>query len=261
MSSQFKKLDCAILLDPSSSDSDKYALEYLQSWYKKARATNDTDAMLALSKGNFHRDVYLAGLYLYMLDKNLCKSVANSVSTDRANLRTLQHVFSSFGFEMGSGEYQASGVVRIPSDQINEIKQAISPADPGQVSEALAPLLQSQQASLDDIQSVFKQQERMMDKSQQTLTEVKEENRALKEEIASLKAALSSQGQTQSGTSGQELDELKQLLQSQGRQLNKLAASLKGAHLSVVDNAAGDEPEDLEATLENIKRVKQKGIW
>ncbi len=103
MSSQLKRMTFSIFMDPGALESDRYAAGILQSWYQRARKIQDDVEEFDFSKSRFHKDIYLSGMFLYVLAPSLCKGMANAFGPEQVNLSTLRHVFASCGFELGEG--------------------------------------------------------------------------------------------------------------------------------------------------------------
>ncbi|MGU5737513.1 hypothetical protein [Aeromonas caviae] len=103
MSSQLKRMTFSIFMDPGALESDRYAAGILQSWYQRARKIQDDVEEFDFSKSRFHKDIYLSGMFLYVLAPSLCKGMANAFGPEQVNLSTLRHVFASCGFDLGDG--------------------------------------------------------------------------------------------------------------------------------------------------------------
>ncbi len=103
MSSQLKRMTFSIFMDPGALESDRYAAGILQSWYQRARKIQDDVEEFDFSKSRFHKDIYLSGMFLYVLAPSLCKGMANAFGPEQVNLSTLRHVFASCGFDLGEG--------------------------------------------------------------------------------------------------------------------------------------------------------------
>ena len=67
MSSQLKRMTFSIFMDPGALESDRYAAGILQSWYQRARKIQDDVEEFDFSKSRFHKDIYLSGMFLYVL--------------------------------------------------------------------------------------------------------------------------------------------------------------------------------------------------
>ncbi|MGE6109772.1 hypothetical protein [Aeromonas sobria] len=103
MSSQLKRMTFSIYMDPGALESDRYAVGVLQNWYQRARKIQDGSEEFDFSKSRFHKDIYLSGMFLYVLAPNLCKAIANALGPEQVSLTTLRHAFASCGFHLGEG--------------------------------------------------------------------------------------------------------------------------------------------------------------
>ena len=80
MSNTFaRKLNLALYLNPETSESDRAAIQVLKDWYERARRSHPDRTILDLLVRLFHRDIYLAGLYLYQLSPQLSRSLAGAL--------------------------------------------------------------------------------------------------------------------------------------------------------------------------------------
>ncbi len=62
-----KRLSLLLNLNPTISKADRYAIGVLQRWYRQAKYSHSDPADLEASVKGFHRDIYLAGLFLHQL--------------------------------------------------------------------------------------------------------------------------------------------------------------------------------------------------
>ena len=122
MSSQLKRMTFSIFMDPGALESDRYAAGVLQSWYQRARKIQDDVEEFDFSKSRFHKDIYLSGMFMYVLAPSLCKAVANAFGPEQVNFETLRHVFASCGFALGEGAAPA-----VSDTLIDEIVARLAP--------------------------------------------------------------------------------------------------------------------------------------
>lgn len=97
MSNAAKKLSLALYLNPETSQADRYAVGALQQWYSKTKRTHADRAELDMVVRLFHRDIYLAGLYLHLLSPRLCQGIASALDHHHINLVTLQQLCTASG--------------------------------------------------------------------------------------------------------------------------------------------------------------------
>lgn len=98
MTKSIKVINCSISLNVKNN-SEEYAAAVLRDWYKKAMVNQPKMEFTALLN-DFHKDIYLSGLYVYLLSPRLCKGLCNTIGYDSVNINTLKHVFASCGFEL-----------------------------------------------------------------------------------------------------------------------------------------------------------------
>lgn len=98
--SNAKRLPLQLVLNPVSSDSDRYAIRALQSWFRQAKQDHSVKSELSAAVKSFHRDVYLSGLFLYLLNPRLARNLANQVKEDQISFDTLSFQLQSCGFDL-----------------------------------------------------------------------------------------------------------------------------------------------------------------
>lgn len=60
-----RKLNLALYLNPETSEADRFAVGALREWYDKAKRSHTDRTSLEMVVRLFHRDIYLAGLYIH----------------------------------------------------------------------------------------------------------------------------------------------------------------------------------------------------
>ncbi|WP_421199779.1 hypothetical protein [Aeromonas enteropelogenes] len=121
MSSQLKRMTFSIYMDPGALESDRYAVGVLQNWYQRARKIQDGSEAFDFSKSRFHKDIYLSGMFMYVLSPNLCKVIANALGPEQVSITTLRHAFASCGFSQGPDASLT------PDTLIDEIVERLTP--------------------------------------------------------------------------------------------------------------------------------------
>ncbi|MFQ2154544.1 hypothetical protein [Aeromonas sanarellii] len=271
MSSQLKRMTFSIFMDPGALESDRYAAGILQSWYQRARKIQDDVEEFDFSKSRFHKDIYLSGMFLYVLAPSLCKGMANAFGPEQVNLATLRHVFAGCGFDLGEGAIPA-----MTDTLIDEIVARLAPRleqgdSASLVEEIVQRLGQSQgglsQAGLvDEIVSRIGEQQPagLWDELKQGLPAPLDHD-LLAEAIA---------GRLPSAAAELDLAPLAGSIQQLSRQLEEQSRLIREQHLliqrlasqpgrQVGGNEPGAEPliEDLSSQVASMKRVKAKGIF
>ena len=79
-----RKLNLALYLNPETSEADRFAVGALREGYDKAKRSHTDRTSLEMVVRLFDRDIYLAGLYIHLLNPRLSRSL--SVALDSENL-------------------------------------------------------------------------------------------------------------------------------------------------------------------------------
>lgn len=252
MSSQLKRMTFSIYMDPSALESDRYAVGVLQNWYQRARKIQEGTEEFDFSKSRFHKDIYLSGMFMYVLAPNLCKAIANALGPEQVSMTTLRHAFASCGFNLGevAGDVQPAAEV-----MIDEIVARLAPQ-----------LGQSDTTSLvDEIVSRLGEQPpaEMWDELKQGLPAALDHDQLAEAIAGKLPSAGGEQGLASLASSIQllsrQLEDQSRLIREQHRLIQRLASA------SVRQSAVGTEVEplieDLSSQVANMKKVKAKGIF
>lgn len=85
---QIRRVNLSLHLTPDQSRADLRAMQQLQAWHQSvSQSASVDDSNMAIRA--FHRDVYLAGLQLFLLDPALCHHVAESLGRENLTPGTL----------------------------------------------------------------------------------------------------------------------------------------------------------------------------
>ncbi|MEG0006716.1 MAG: hypothetical protein RR721_15790 [Aeromonas sp.] len=272
MSSQLKRMTFSIYMDPGALESDRYAAGVLQSWYQRARKIQDGVEEFDFSKSRFHKDIYLSGMFMYVLAPSLCKAVANAFGPEQVSLATLRHAFASCGFDLGQG----SDAPALTDAMIDQIAARLGPqlgtGNTAEMMEALVQRLGQPQTMTDPDQLVDEIVSRL---GEQQPTELWDELRQglpgavdhdqLADAIAGKLPAMGAETslaplQSSLALLSRQLEEQSKLIREQHRLIQRLA-SQPGRQAG--GNESGAEPliEDLSSQVANMKKVKAKGIF
>lgn len=252
MSSQLKRMTFSIYMDPGALESDRYAVGVLQNWYQRARKIQDGAEEFDFSKSRFHKDIYLSGMFMYVLAPNLCKAIANALGPEQVSLTTLRHAFASCGFNLGEGSSAAPAAADVMIDQI--------------VARLLPQLGQGDNASLvDEIVSRLGEQQptELWDELRQGLPTALDHDQLAEAIAGKLPSAAVEQDlaplQISIQQLSRQLEEQSRLIREQHRLIQRLA-SAPGRQVTTAGEA---EPliEDLSSQVANMKKVKAKGIF
>jgi hypothetical protein len=252
MSSQLKRMTFSIYMEPSALESDRYAVGVLQNWYQRARKIQDGTEEFDFSKSRFHKDIYLSGMFMYVLAPNLCKAIANALGPEQVSMTTLRHAFASCGFNLG----EVAGDVQPTADvMIDEIVARLAPQ-----------LGQSDTTSLvDEIVSRLGEQQpaEMWDEIRQGLPAALDHDQLAEAIAGKLPSAGAEQDLAPLASSIQlfsrQLEEQSRLIREQHRLIQRLVSA--PARQSTVGTEAEPLIEDLSSQVANMKKVKAKGIF
>lgn len=252
MSSQLKRMTFSIYMDPGALESDRYAVGVLQNWYQRARKIQDSSEEFDFSRSRFHKDIYLSGMFMYVLAPNLCKAIANALGPEQVSMTTLRHAFASCGFNLG----EVAGDAQPAADaMIDEIVARLAPQ-----------LGQRDTTSLvDEIVSRLGEQQpaEMWDELRQGLPAALDHEQLAEAIAGKLPSAGAEQDLAPLASSIQllsrQLEEQSRLIREQHRLIQRLASA--PARQSAVGTEAEPLIEDLSSQVANMKKVKAKGIF
>ena len=273
MSSQLKRMTFSIFMDPGALESDRYAAGVLQSWYQRARKIQDGVEEFDFSKSRFHKDIYLSGMFMYVLAPSLCKAVANAFGPEQVNFETLRHVFASCGFALGPG----TDAPALTDTMIDQIVARLAPqlgqdnGAPAAVNERLEAIMQRlgqpqpTDHLVDEIVSRLGEQQptELWDELRQGLPAPLDHD-LLAETIAGKLPAAGGEADLAPLASSiqllsRQLEEQSKLIREQHRLIQRLASA------PARQGAAGAEAEplveDLSSQVASMKKVKAKGIF
>lgn len=252
MSSQLKRMTFSIYMDPGALESDRYAVGVLQNWYQRARKIQDGIEEFDFSKSRFHKDIYLSGMFMYVLAPNLCKAIANALGPEQVSMTTLRHAFASCGFNLGDGS--ATGLPATDA-MIDQIVARLAP----QLG------LSDTSALVDEIVSRLGEQQptELWDELRQGLPTPLDHALLAEAIVGKLPATAAEQDllplQSSIQQLSRQLEEQSRLIRDQHRLIQRLASA------PVRQGAAGTEAdpliEDLSSQVANMKKVKAKGIF
>ncbi|MCF5894368.1 hypothetical protein K3H42_04420 [Aeromonas veronii] len=242
----------SIYMDPGALESDRYAVGVLQNWYQRARKIQEGTEEFDFSKSRFHKDIYLSGMFMYVLAPNLCKAIANALGPEQVSMTTLRHAFASCGFNLGEVAGEAHPVADVMIDEI--------------VARLAPQLGQSDNTSLvDEIVNRLGEQQpsEMWDELRQGLPAALDHDQLAEAIAGKLPSAGAEQDLAPLASSIQllsrQLEEQSRLIREQHRLIQRLASA--PARQSVVGTEVEPLIEDLSSQVANMKKVKAKGIF
>lgn len=251
MSSQLKRMSFSIYMDPGALESDRYAVGVLQNWYQRARKIQDGSEEFDFSKSRFHKDIYLSGMFMYVLAPNLCKAIANALGPEQVSMTTLRHAFASCGFHLGGEGNERPATDAMVEEIVARLAPRLEQADNGSLADEIVSRLGEQQPT------------ELWDELRQGLPTPLDHDQLAEAIAGKLPSTAGEQDlaplQSSIQLLSRQLEEQSRLIREQHRLIQRLAS----APVRQVSDGAEAEPivEDLSAQVANIKRVKAKGIF
>lgn len=129
-----RRVNLSLHLTPEQSHADLRAMQQLQQWHQSVGQSASVDDSNMTIRA-FHRDVYLAGLQLFLLDPALCHHVAESLGRENLTLESL----------LGELQPQAQPQpddASLPLAELQHIRDEIA---------ALRPLMEQQKLALQQL--------------------------------------------------------------------------------------------------------------
>lgn len=153
MSDTAKRLSLHLNLNPAMSDADRFAISSLQHWYRQAKQSSTNQDDLDATVKSFHRNVYLAGLFLHLLDQGLVRQIADALDEGQVSLPTLLHLLNSNGFAVMEKEPDVS----FSHQQLTQLHDAVS-------SSSQHPLLTSISDEIRAITGMLQEQQQQLNR-------------------------------------------------------------------------------------------------
>lgn len=261
MSNQLKRVNYSIFLDPVKSQSDRYAVGVLRQWVqeRKELAINPTSGMELHRNLHMHKNIYLSGMYLYLLSPALCDLLATSLGDETVNIEMLKNQLRNCGLKLDSEQHAPM----VDTDTLTAIKEASD-------NTPVMAELQSLKEQLADAFSIKEEES-----GQQASDVLLDELRQLRDDIAAQPKPVVAE----TGNLAGEIDALKQQLASEIRQLSmqREIAELKAmltAQSSLIRNlsagkvmpAESETPQEeagevLNQKMASVQKLKKKGIF
>ncbi|MFP7609935.1 hypothetical protein [Serratia quinivorans] len=85
---QSRRVNLSLHLTPEQSHADLRAMQQLQQWHQSVGQSDSVDDSNMAIRA-FHRDVYLAGLQLFLMDPAQCHHVAESLGRENLTFKKL----------------------------------------------------------------------------------------------------------------------------------------------------------------------------
>lgn len=121
-----RKLNLALYLNPETSDSDRYAVGALRQWYVKAKRSHSDRTTLDMAVRLFHRDIYLAGLYLYLLDPKLSRSLGGALDDESLTPTAFWRQLHACGLTQGEHQQITDDEALFSPSQLTQLQQLLA---------------------------------------------------------------------------------------------------------------------------------------
>lgn len=86
---QIRRVNLSLHLSPEHSRADLRAMVHLKKWHEEINSAGGNSSDTSMEIRRFHRNVYLAGLQLQMLNPQLCSHIAESIGRETLTLDDL----------------------------------------------------------------------------------------------------------------------------------------------------------------------------
>ncbi|QTG88128.1 hypothetical protein JTI77_11225 [Vibrio furnissii] len=225
MSNRFKRVSFALYLDPKQSSADNFAFNTMLGWSKKRQelAADATAAMELHQLVHIHKHIYLSGLYLHTLKPELAMSLASALSTESINTQSLLDMLKLHQIEPQSAAGLDEAMCQTLADKVAASVQAqLSAAAPSAMSDGVASVLA---------------------------------------QVQRLEETLTSYTTPASSAEGEQVQELKRLIVKQSQLINQLIGSLKQGAVVGQESSNDASAEPVEARLERVQKIRQKGVF
>lgn len=166
---QAKKLNLPLYLNPVVSRPDQVAMTALEQWYARTKKScGGTGSELEGVIRAFHRDLYLAGLHLYLINPRLCRHVAEALQQPNPSVEVLSTELQGCG--LWPTAEQAPGSDGFSNTQLEQLQSLLAEVKPepsvtaasGGESPELLKQLGSMEAELRQLRSLVEEQSRQL---------------------------------------------------------------------------------------------------
>lgn len=123
-----KKLKLPLYLNPVVSQADQLAMTALEHWYEQTRQScGGAGPELESLIREFHRDLYLSGLHLYLINPRLCRHVAEALQ-EKPTIEALDRELKACGLWVDGQEAANSNV--FSSEQLEQLQNLLGGLNP-----------------------------------------------------------------------------------------------------------------------------------
>jgi len=178
-SSQLKRVNYSIYLNPVNSLSDRYAVGIMQKWVNERKDMLDNpDAGLDLHNSlHMHKNIYLSGMFLHLISPALSAGLATSLGDDSIKMATLKQHFDACGLVIPMAPSQTPDISR---QDIDAIKAAVD----------MTPLFNEIQSLRDDLRQASEDNLRHVSQSSERENELLLSQQKTQQELAETQRTL-----------------------------------------------------------------------
>lgn len=124
MSNPVREIQLSLQLDPEQ-ESDRQALAALKQWYQRAKIINSDNDSFDFFKLRLHKNIYLSGLFLCLLEPKLIKCLSRHLQEQQLTGEFLHRALAEHGIMPGSGASMADPLV--PDELATSIVDRLTP--------------------------------------------------------------------------------------------------------------------------------------
>ncbi|ABV88761.1 hypothetical protein [Shewanella pealeana] len=238
-------------LEPELFDSHSYAIKCLRLWQQEEKARNDETDTVLQRRIQFHRDLYLSGLFLHELAPQLPSMLTQTLLQDKVNCQTLACQIKSAGLSLEPAA--ESGLSEPQWQKLSAMLEAASSAKQ-----------QSEPSNLTAIEQQLAQLQQLMLDGQEQLSSVlthAEASHAASSNTESNQPELGAENGQQQVDFTSQFNQLKQGQEKLMAQMKSLSSQLAQVSGTALANKPANDTPSLETQLERARRVKSKGLW
>ncbi|MGF1684186.1 hypothetical protein [Photobacterium minamisatsumaniensis] len=241
MSNRLKRISYSIFLDPLNNPADLYASKVLHQWAEELTrlnaATGNENSVALHNATHVHKQVYLSGLFLHLLNPELSQQLSAQLTEAQVTEFTLGNTLKGLGYNSASSDSAAGNAAQ--AELFEMLKNSICQ----QVKDESA--LTREQLGSAPVSSLLIETENVIGAVSDAMSTTAEQNSQLINMIDS---------------QAKELAELKTMLASQQTLIRNLSKNTVGTKANSVQEEA--EPViDLNERLAHVQKIKKKGIF
>jgi|EndMetStandDraft_3_1072993.scaffolds.fasta_scaffold138756_2 hypothetical protein len=239
MSNPVSEVQITLKLD-SSQASDRLALASLQRWYQRGKMLNSDNDAFDFFQLQMHKDIYLSGLFLSLLDPNLVKSLSQNLQLHRLDPEFLYKTLEEHQLTPGAGKPTANPLDSLAPDDLAT-----------RIADQLYPLLSGK-----DEVAGFNEPSGQLQTQANMLKQLQEQSRLLQQQ-ANLLDILASAGAASLSESTASMHPATPVTQSSpAAQANQTTQSTQANQA-----LGGGQLHDLSETAAKVRKVRAKGVF